>query len=306
MILSSITTGFAQMWTNKRMLLLFYFTNLLFGIVLMLPFRATLDRFVGNRLMGSELAGQFNMDFLFELLKTNANITSIISGMILVIPTVYWLLALFLSGGAFAVFASQERYSPILFFGNAAKYFGRFVRLALFGLPVFAILFCLQFIETGIQRLFFGSDPYQYVTYWGAWIKTGFQFISVLLFGLVLDYARIYTVLYDERKMRISLWNGIKFAFGKLKQTFSLTLILFVVGIVALVIYNPIANSLSAPNVFVVFLLFLIQQLYMFFRMMLRLTLFSSQLHLYKGLSVVSEPVEETPAEDLGVEGAVS
>ena len=292
------------MWSNKRMVLVFYITNLIFGLVLMLPFRDALDNFVGRSLMGAELAGRFNMDFLFDFLKHNNNITSISQGMILIVPVIYWLLFLFLSGGAFVVFASGDKYSSSVFWGGAAKYFGRFFRLVLWSIPVIAILFCLQFIETGFQRIFFGNDPYQYVNYWGGWIKFGLRAISILLIGLVLDYARIHVILNDERKMRISLWHGIKFAFANIKQTFSLTSILFLVGVVTLVIYNPIANSLSAPNVFVILLLFILQQIYMFFRMMLRLTLFPSQIHLYKGLSVVSEPATIPPADELAVEGA--
>ncbi|MFQ5752654.1 MAG: hypothetical protein ACE5HI_11710 [bacterium] len=303
MILSSIKSGLAQMWANKRMVLVFFIVNLFFGVLLMLPFRSILNNFVGHSLMGAELAGRLNMDFFFDFLKYNSNVTSIFQGLILIVPAVYWLVSLFLSGGAFAVFASGDNYSASMFWGSAAKYFGRFFRLVLWSLPVFAILFCLQFIETGIQRLVFGSDPYQYVTYWGAWIKFGLRLISILLFGLVLDYARIHAVLADERKMRISLWHAIKFAFGKITQTFSLKLILFFVGVVALVIYNPLANVLAAPNAFVVLLLFLLQQLYMFFRMMLRLTLFSSQMVLYKEITEGATAAVPT-SDDLGIEGA--
>ena len=305
MIFMSLKSGFAQMWANKRMVLVFYLANLFFSLMIMLPFRAVLNEFVGHSLMGAKLGGALDMDFLFEFFKHNRAALTSIAGLFFIVPAAYWLFVLFISGGAFAVFASGEKYTPPLFWGHAARYFGRFFRLFLWSLPVFAILFCLQFLVTGIERLVFGSDPYQYITYWGGWIKVGLRVISLLLFGLVFDYARIHTVTTDERRMRISLWEGIKFAFRNILQTFGLAFFLFIAGAIALVIYYPIADVLSAPNTIIIILLFVLQQLYIFFRTMLRLTLYSSQMHLYHSLSSDWQP--ETliaTEEEAGLEGA--
>ena len=285
MILKSIKSGFAQMWANKRMVLVYYLANLFFGLILMLPLRSVLNKFVGHSLMGAKLGGYLNADFLVEFFKYNSSTINSIKGLFLIVPISYWLFSLFLSGGAFSIFASGEKYSPSLFWGNAAKYFGRFVRLVLWCVPVIAVLFCLQFIWSAIERIFFGSDPYQYITYWGGWINVVLRYISIILIALVLDYARIHAVLTDERKMRISLLQGIIFSFKNLIQTFGLALLLFITGAVVLVIYNPIADLLHAPQAVIIILLFLLQQLYIFFRMMLRLTKFSSQIQLYNALS---------------------
>jgi hypothetical protein len=173
----------------------------------------------------------------------------------------------------------------------------------MWSVPVFAILFCLQYLETGVQRLIFGSDPYQNITYWGGWIKVGLRQLSFLLFAMVLDYARIHAVLNDERKMRVSLVQGLKFAFGNFLQTFGLVFLLFAVGAAALVVYNPVADSLSAPNAMIVFMLFLWQQIYMLFRMTLRLTTYSSQLELYRQLTAAPAPAAITLRDEHMMDG---
>jgi len=206
-------------------------------------------------------------------------------------------------GGALTVFAQGEKYTPSRFWGGAAQYFGRFCRLALWSLPVLALLFCLQYLESGAQRLFFGKDPFQNITYWGGWIKTGLRALSFLLFGMILDYARIHAVLNDENKMRASLGAALKFISKNFLSAFGLAFLLLAVGALALVIYNPLANSLAAPSGLVILLLFLLQQFYMLFRAALRLILYASQLHLYRALESAPAPAETTAAEEVDMSG---
>jgi len=304
MILNSLKLGFNQVRNTKRLILVFFMANFFFALIVMLPFRAILSDFIGNSLMGAKLGGHLDMDFLFEFFKNKSSTISAVQSLLLFSAVIYWLFNLFLSGGAFAIFASGEKYQASVFWGNSAKYFGRFIRLILWSLPVFAILFCLQFLEGFFEKMFFGSDPYQNITFWGNWIKVGLRYISFILFWMVIDYARIYTVVNDERKMRKSVWQGVRFTFSNLLKTFTLSFLLFLVGAIILVIYNPISDLLSVPSSIVILLLFLLQQFYMIIRMTLRLTLYSSQMHLFQSIEetkTIHQPQVET---ELGTEGA--
>ncbi len=297
MILQSLQAGWQMVRANKRMLAVFYLANLFFGLLLMWPLRAMLKGFIGDSMMGEKLGGALDMDFLFEFIKHNEQAGSVFFGLVLIVPAAAWLFTLFLSGGALAIFAKGEKYEPELFWGGAAKYFGRFCRLVLWSLPVLALLFCLQYLESGAQRLFFGKDPYENITYWGGWIKTGLRTFGFLLFGMILDYARIHAVLTDENKMRLSLRAGLRLISRNFLSTFGLALLLLVIGGLALAIYNSLANGLAAPSGLVILLLFLLQQFYMLFRATLRLMLYASQLHLYRALVSAPVPAEITPVE---------
>lgn len=303
MLWSSLKSGVAQVRTNQRLLWVFYLANLFFGLLMLLPLRALMQDFIGDSTLGARLGGNLDMDFLLEFLKYRDSAVSIFMALVLLVPAANWLFTLFLSGGAFAIFASGGKYEAALFWGSAAKYFGRFLRLVLWSLPIFALLFCVQFLETGLQRLFWGKDPYQNITYWGGWIKVGLRAISFLIFGMILDYSRIHAVLTDDPKARVSLQHGLKFVFGNFLQTFGLGLLLLAVGAGVLLIYNPLADSLNAPNGLIVFMLFLAQQFYMAVRTLLRLTLYASQLHLYRQLTTTPAPAFITPPENLGTEG---
>jgi len=304
MIFSSIKTGFARMLTNKRMVGTYFVANFIFGVILMLPFRAVIKNFAGNSLMGTSLAGHLNMDFVFDLLAHKRDLFSVMGTMILVVPLVYWFVNIFLSGGAFVVFASEGKYDKQQFWGGASAYFGRFLRLGVYSLLFFALFFAVQFLETLVMKIFFHSDAPQNISYWGGWIKFALRTLGILLYGVVFDYARIMIVLKDEREIFKTLWRGVKFTFRNFGRVFSLAFILFIIGAVVLVIYNPIANVLAVPNALVVFALFLLQQGYMLFRMGLRLTLFASEVTLLGKLEAKGMEEVQTSEGDFGLAGA--
>jgi len=285
MIFKSLYRGFVQLWMNKPILLIFYLTNFLFGVMLMLPFRSVVGNFIGYSLMGEQLGGRFNMDFVFEFLTYNKTFPPIFFGMFVFMFAVYSLWKIFLSAGALSIFLSENRFNSSLFWGESAKFFWRFVRLFIYSLPVFGILFCLQFLWTLLEWLVWGSDPYENIIYWGSWIKMLLRFISLILCAMIYDYARIYTVLTDEKRMITSIKHSIKFVFTHFFKTFGLAALLFIFGLIVLAIHNPLADILSAPSTFVIILLFIVQQIYMIWRKILGLTIYSSQIFLYKGLN---------------------
>ncbi|MDW7680315.1 MAG: hypothetical protein SCK70_07100 [bacterium] len=285
MIIHSVQYGIKQLRKNIRMVLLYYLLNLAFALVIAIPFRFIFADYIGSSLMGERLAAKMDMDFLFEFLIHNSKALSSISGALIIVAVLYWLLQLFLSGGALAVLSSGESYSAIPFWKGAAQYFGKFLRLSLWALPVLVILLLLPQLWNWLRILFWGSDPAESVIYYSAWLKMGVRYLCILLFALIFDYARIHAVIANERKMRISLVVGMKFSLKHIMKTLGLSLLFFIAGGVAMLIYNPIADLLSNPAAYLILILFLLQQLYMFWRMALKITKFSSQLHLFNSLS---------------------
>jgi len=274
---------------RKRMIFVYYILNLLFGLMIMLPVRAALMDAAGYSLVGQHLAVKIDMDFLLEFIVKNSIAGSPMLLLVMSAGIIYLAANLFLSGGAYGVLAAGDVYSARLFWENAGKYFGRFLRLFFWSLPLLGVFFCIQFIETGVVRFIWGSDPYQYVTYWGAWVKTGLAYAGLLVYLLVLDYGRIIIVLTDERKTRNALWQVLKFTFRHFFVVFGLSSVVFLAGIVAVALYNPIVDALSAPSALIVFFLLIFQQFFVFIRMGLRLTLYAGQMELYKVASLSTD-----------------
>ncbi|TAK61281.1 MAG: hypothetical protein EPO24_05895 [Bacteroidetes bacterium] len=251
--------------------------------------------------MGNSLAGGINMDFFFEFIVNNSGGMKMLGGIIFVVSLLYGGISLFISGGAISLMVRKERWNSSLFWGDSAKYFGRLLRLFLLSIPVFIIFYLVQFIELAIVRIFFGSDPYENVKFWGAIIRIGIGYLGILVYYMILDYAKIYAIKNDERNMSKALWKSIIFTMKNFFTTFSLACSFFIIGVVALLLFKVTSEFVSGSQALMILFLIILQQMYLAFKMFIKLMLYSSQTMLYfklmpVDLIVSAQPVEQTDA----------
>jgi hypothetical protein len=220
--------------------------------------------------------------FILEFLHHNSSALVTFRSIGIIAPALYWIVSLYLSAGAISCIASKEKTTLSVFFKNSVDYVGRFTRLALMGLPLLAAFYCLGFLADLAQWIIFGEDPYQYISYWFAWIKTGLGYFGLLLFGLIFDYARIDTILSDEKKVRRALWRSIKFNAKHLLQTGTIAVILAIFGALVMLICFRIGKLYSTENWAMVIFLIGVQQIYIAFHIALTLVSYGSHMQFYK------------------------
>lgn len=285
MILESLKAGIGSIWKYKRVIVVFYLLNLILGSMIIIPLAGIIGGFVDNSLMRESLGAGMNYDFLFEFLHQNPFALPASTKMFFLVPLVYILAILFLSGGAISIFSRGERYEARDFWGDSGRYFGRIIRLALMSVPVLLILFSLRYLAVLAERIIFGSDPYENVAYWFGVAKIALGILGIIIYGLVLDYARIFMIVNDERRARVALWEAVKFSIGRFRMVFVLALALFLIGIASVALYYFLSSLFSSSATAIIILLIVIQQIYIVFREILRLAYYSSQLSLYRRLS---------------------
>ncbi|RMG30709.1 MAG: hypothetical protein D6732_15865 [Methanobacteriota archaeon] len=294
MVLPALKSGTSWVWKNKKVVMIYYFFNLIFGLIIIFPLRSSLKQYLGSSMMGKLLAGRINMDFLIEFLLNNKHVVPSLLGMVFIASLLYWLSHLFLSGGTLSLLANNQNYSAEPFWGKCARFLGRFLRLFLLSIPLLLILLSLQYIVTGVEKLFWGSDPYENVIYWGKWIKAFVRGFGLILYMIVFDYARIFTIHTDSRRMRTAMWESMMFCRKNFGNVFMLAFTFSLITYLSLFIYNPVANLLSAPYGVVIFGLFLWQQLYMIFRMGIKVSLLGGEVYLFQHFSQPADTSEES------------
>jgi hypothetical protein len=282
MLLKSLINGFARTWTHKRMTLVFYLVQLVFGLMITVPLAVAVHNFTGRTLMGKQLAHGLDLDVLASFIHYNRPGLMMMVALFILVWLLHKFMVLFLSGGAIALFTRGDRYEPGEFFGNARRYYGAFLRLVLWAVPVLIVLLGAQYIVGILKYIIWGSDARESITYWVAGIRAGLGLLGLLLAGMVFDYARVHAVFYREASMRKSIWQGVCFAVRNFPAAFGLTAALGIAGLLALWLFRLLAGWLDSPAAVLILLLFVIQQLYVLFRSFMKLALWSGEVQLFQ------------------------
>ncbi|MGH1364224.1 MAG: hypothetical protein ACRBF0_11765 [Calditrichia bacterium] len=308
MVFSSLKAGLAKVLANKRILVTFYLANLLFAFLLMLPMRIGLGSFLGDSGAVRNLSNGLDFPLVHEFFKSNQSMFSIIIVMLAVVALVYWIVNLFLSGGAFAVFSSNAAYSRDTFWGGCGKFFGRFFRLGLLFIPVAGLLLLSDAIWAYLPKIFYGDDVPGSVEYWLSGFRVFWRGFILIIAFVIFDYSRIYTVFTDERSAWKALRRGTGFVLSNIRRTITLGFAFYLLSILLVLGYAPIADALSAPSAFIILLLFVLHQLFMLVRMIFRLALYGGETSMYERLGGDTTPagpyIDEVKIDDFYATGA--
>jgi hypothetical protein len=295
----SLRFGLRKAASRKRVVLFLFIANLLAGLLFAIPLRNLLMGFAGHSLAGKELVHGVRFDFLFELGAANPDAAGMLSSLLFLGGAVSWLLSLFLSGGALTTLAADGPYQAADFWGASGRLFGRFIRLALWSLLLLAALSLLPLIGKALQRLLYGSDPYENVIVGGAFVLAGLILTALFFFRVCFDYARIDAVVNDERKMRRSLWRAVRFAIGKFFPTVGVALVMALASGLLLLIYLPLSTLVDGSTEGLVMTGVAAQQLFLTGRVTLRLIRYGSEIALYRNLRTSPPaPVPPPPMTD--------
>lgn len=99
--------------------------------------------------------------------------------------------------------------------------------------------------------------------------------------NMVVDYARIATFRENRRSMVLAMVKGLGFVLSHLGRTAALYYGLGFSGLVVLLLYHGMAPGAMQSTTTGVFLAFVVGQVYLLVKLVLRLTFFASQLVLY-------------------------
>lgn len=142
--MKSLWTGAGRALRNWRLWILFYIMNLLFAVVLALPFAALFASNVSKSLAGSDLLSGFSYRWYVEFVHANSAYFASLVPQIVLLFSVYVLIEVFFAGGFYSAFGSRERAGMGSFFSNGAS---NFFPLLMVTLAEVLLLFVLYEID---------------------------------------------------------------------------------------------------------------------------------------------------------------
>lgn len=277
-ILTSYASGLKNAFQHKKIIFVIYFINLIFALVVAIPFASKLSEFMGLSDALKPLATSFNFTAINDFMREEGGaLTSIFSVGRWLIPF-YLILQLFLNGGIINAFnTNNEGYSLSDFYKNGTLFFWRYLKLFL-GFLIFHIVAILMVIiplaivfSKGIEEVE-SEITFWTAGYWGA----GIYFMLFTLIILVSDYAKILLTKDNAKGVFKTIFIAWKGVLKNIVKMYSLFLINALVLALVYWCYWQLSDMLNPTTISITLLLLLIQQFVSIIRVYAKLTYYSS------------------------------
>jgi hypothetical protein len=229
--------GFVALYTYPRLVFVFWGSSLLLALLAALPLRTLLLVEAADSLMVKDLIAGFDYTFLNDFFQNyGAGFTPILQQSVLLLGVQY-LLLVFLVGGLVKVLWERPASGfRAVFWGGAAQYFWRMLRLTLFflllhGLVLAVFLFLYFQVTHGLSPKVLDSEAI--ITSSLLWLVPLYVLVAAIPF-MWQDYAKVLLVKTEPR----FIWSAVGRSGLFLLRNFRSTYLLYLLnlGMVLLVI----------------------------------------------------------------------
>jgi hypothetical protein len=232
MLKRPIRDGLFLVWRHQRVVWWIFFVNLVLGFLASLAPGAVLHSVLDKSLYSEEMSKHFDAAVFFELLMKPEVPTAPWMAGSLAAGLIFLFYMLFISGGVLATYHQDRKLTGGQFFESCGEFFWRMVRLLLWSIIPFAIVFGLAAV---VQRVSgkMASDAARELQ--GFFVQLGGSFLC-LLFALFVrawfDLAQAHTVIDRVRGIRVLTFRSFVLALRNLPRLVSMYLTTaFVAGI---------------------------------------------------------------------------
>lgn len=287
--LKSYGHGIKQASGQGKMVLVLWMFSLLFAAVVYLGASGYFAGALGGSALAENLR-QFDAGLFLEMLVHNQAPLGTMFKVIGGLAFLYFWLSVFFAGGILHVLLGantaaeagpgRRRFAPE-FFRGAGRHFGRFFRLEIYALIFWAVFLVFQLAFSAAAKLITADGTDERMLTYMFWVRLALSCVLIFLIRMILDYARIIIARADTGRVWRSLWEAVRFVFGKLFGTLALYYILLLTGLAIFLIYWGVHCRISAGSPAMIWLAFLVGQIFVLSRGWLRIACQAAQITFY-------------------------
>ena len=288
-IINAFTEGWKKVVKSFWLWFLIYGLNIVFALVAAIPLNNLIEEKVGKSLEFKNMLAGFDYsvysDFLNDFGVRAAYPTILNNSQVLVFC--FFILSVFLTGGMLNVYKNWEsRIDWKDFWSGCGHYFWRLLRLSIYFILIHIGIFMLFYYLLGALTKGFQIDE---LAHEGVF----FDYVQLLIpiyllvaaaFFMISDYAKIHVVHLDERWLFKPIMSSFKIGFNHFRKTYPLYLLNVLVFVFFLVIYWFSSERITASSSTGIMLLFVIGQIFVLSRIVVKLLKLASQTELYRNL----------------------
>ncbi len=288
--------GLRQGAQSPFLVLTLYVFNLAFALPLAMMFRSILASTFGDSMALERFLDGFDYSTYQDFLTQAAPAMSAFWAVVFWTFLVYVLVNTLLAGGTLTILGTAGgRFSLGAFFSGCGRFVGRFFRLFL----IYALLVGVSMTIVGlILGAVFGAatgdaDSEITLVIWGIVVAS----IGVTILGLLLvslDFAKVATVRWDMRSMIKATGKSLAFVVRRVASVLTASLLVLLMLAGGTAVYLAVAGVLGMDSDGVLVLAVVLQQIYVLYRIYLRVAFYGCELSMHAALE--AEPQQEALA----------
>ncbi len=255
--------------------------NALLAALVALPLFGALDAQIGNSVSAEKLLQGFSAtvwsDMSLELESSLKMFLSQVKWLIFI----YLLVNIFFAGGIIQTL-NQDKFSLNSFFAGSGINFFRFLGIS-------TIMFVIQIITAVIIWLpaaivlynlsDSGATENSYMNV--IFVAGGIHILLIMMLFMISDYAKFHAALYNTQNFFKSVGGGFRYVFKNFGRTSGLYLMLVILPIGLTIGYFYADTQINTSFKEGVFVMVVLQQLFMILRIWFRIWIFASPLQMY-------------------------
>ena len=277
----------AQHW---QIVLLIFLTNLVLGLFLAFPAFNILQQSSDNSLIFNNLVNDFDFTVFNDFLNKCGKSLPPLLPVSLALTGIYVLLNIFFSGGILSQFTLRNTFNLSDFLKNSAHYFLPFLAIFLIQLVFIIFAFATSIALFGIFGVIANESTEPTFMAWML-LPSGFMFYYFTYLLNIGDYARV--ILHRDTLLNPwkAFWKASRYVFQNFK-TMQVYWAVLIVIFVFILIYLSIESSIGMKSGFTIWLMLLVQQVFIFVRVFARIWNLSNA---YDYVSLRPIPLTEKP-----------
>jgi hypothetical protein len=270
---------------RPKMIMLLWLANIAFAAAAYFGFSCAFGAALGNSGMTVEMLAKTDMNAVIEFLTNSGGRLDDLITMALLVMVFYAFVSIFLNGGILHSLIEQEdrkRFGQT-FFAGGGRYYGRFFRLTVYSIILWAPALIGYFLVHAVLRALTKNSTNEQLTFYFSIFRIALALFLIFLIKMIMDYARIRIATQDTNKVFVSLLGAVKFVFARFGGTLLLYYLLGLTGWAAFLVFRLINGTFSKNLTVTVLLGFGLAQLFIASRGWLKIAYQAAELRYFTG-----------------------
>ncbi len=269
-ILKAYKSGWTVSLNSKRMTSLVYLSYLILALLLVIPFYRLFVSVAGSSLLPDDLIRGFSATALGEFMREGGKAFGFYLKALLPWMVLFLVLGTFFQGGIISWISNDRgRFSTKTFIGNCVAYFWPFLKTCFYTLIIQIIFAVLVYLPVSIliggdnltdahigKTLIFGIAIHLLLLIWGT---------------MIAEYTRLFIYRSGKRKVLKSLWKAFKFTLRNIHRLFGMYIMWVILPLALFIALYLIRMRWTIDPGLMIFLLFLVQQVFIWVRFLLKI-----------------------------------